>query len=195
MCVDACTSRRPDWDRLFETARAQEGLFATKQAAAAGYSPQLLAKYLKNGKVVRVRRGVYRIVHYPAGDHEDLVALWLWSGREGVFSYETALALHDLSDVLPAGAHLTLPASWRRRRLRVPRRVKPHYADLGASERVWIGAIPVTSVLRTLRDCAAASISLETLRQAIADARTRGLVRPADLVKLERTIGDAEARA
>ena len=32
----------------------------------------------------------------------------------GVFSHDTALALHELSDALPARAHLTLPASWRR---------------------------------------------------------------------------------
>ncbi len=44
-----------------------------------------------------MRRGVYRLVHFPVGDHEDLTAVWLWSEREGVFSHETALALHDLS--------------------------------------------------------------------------------------------------
>lgn len=59
--------------------------------------------------MLRVRRGVYRLVHFPAGDHEDLTAVWLWSQHEGVFSHETALALHDLSDVLPSRAHLTLP--------------------------------------------------------------------------------------
>ena len=47
-----------------------------RQAAVAGYSPQLLRKYLGNGRVARVRRGVYRIVHFPASDHEDLVMLW-----------------------------------------------------------------------------------------------------------------------
>jgi len=49
-----------------------------------------------------VRRGVYRLEHFPAGEHEDLVALWLWTDRAGVFSHETALALHGLSDTLPS---------------------------------------------------------------------------------------------
>lgn len=93
---------RPDWNRLYETAAAQEGTFSTKQAAEAGYSPQLLAHHLKSGRVARVRRGVYRLVHYPAGEHEDLVAIWLWSERAGVFSHETALRLFELSDVLPS---------------------------------------------------------------------------------------------
>lgn len=86
------------WNQLYACASAQEGLFSTRQAAEAGYSPQLLAKYLANGRVVRIRRGVYRLVHFPAGDHEDLVTVWLWSDRAGVFSHETALALHQLSE-------------------------------------------------------------------------------------------------
>jgi len=100
----------PSWDRLFEFAVGQEGQFTTKQAAEAGYSPQLLLKYLKNGRVARVRRGVYRIVHFPAGDHEDLATIWLWSEKAGVFSHETALMLHNLSDALPRKVYLTLPA-------------------------------------------------------------------------------------
>ena len=94
-------SNRPDWDSLFSTASGQDGHFTTAQAAEAGYSPQLLAKHLKAGRIRRVRRGVYRVVHYPAAEHEDLVVLWLWSDRTGVFSHETALFLHDLSDALP----------------------------------------------------------------------------------------------
>ena len=91
----------------------QEGHFTTKQAALAGYSPQLLLKYLRNGRITRVRRGVYRMVHFPAGEHEDLATLWLWSEQMGVFSHETALMRHDLSDALPRKVHLTVPATGR----------------------------------------------------------------------------------
>ncbi len=48
----------PNWDRLFETASVQEGYFTTAQADEVGYSPQLLAKYLRNGRVIRARRGI-----------------------------------------------------------------------------------------------------------------------------------------
>jgi len=46
-------SSSPAWDRLFETAAAQEGLFTTQQAADAGYSPQLLIHHLRSGRVLR----------------------------------------------------------------------------------------------------------------------------------------------
>lgn len=54
--------------------------------------------YVHIGRVVRVRRGIYRLVHFPAGEHEELVAAWLWSEPAGVVSHQTALALHGLSD-------------------------------------------------------------------------------------------------
>lgn len=185
----------PSWDRLFERAVAQEGHFTTRQAEEAGYSPQLLAKYLRGGKIARVRRGVYRIVHYPAGEHEDLVAVWLWAAREGVFSHATALALHGLSDVLPSRVHLTLPASWRGRRLRAPEGVVVHHADVPVEERDHFGPVPATSVSRTLADCARAALSPELLRHAAGQALRRGLVDERDLRPVERALAVFEGAA
>jgi predicted transcriptional regulator of viral defense system len=178
----------PSWDELYEVAAAQDGLFTTQQAAEAGYSPQLLAHHLGAGRVLRVRRGVYRLVHFPAGDHEDLAAVWLWSEREGVFSHQTALALQDLSDVLPSQAHLTLPDAWRKRRLRVPVGVTVHYGDVGKSERTWFGAVPVTGPARTLNDCAVAHLSPELLRDAALGALQRGLVTRDELGAVETAL-------
>jgi predicted transcriptional regulator of viral defense system len=182
----ALTAPGPNWDRLFETASAQEGYFTTSQADEVGYSPQLLAKYLQNGRVVRGRRGIYRLVHFPPGEHEDLVTVWLWSERQGVFSHETALALHGLSDALPARIHLTLPAEWTKRRFRVPAGVVLHHADLARAERAWVGSVPVTSPRRTLLDARRASLSPEVIEQATRQALARGLIGKKDVAALKR---------
>lgn len=174
----------PSWDRLYEFASAQDGYFTLRQAGEAGYSPQLLADYLKDGKVTRPLRGVYRLVHFPAGENEDLAMLWLWSEQEGVFSHQTALSLHGLSDVLPAHVDVTLPPTWKRRK--APSVLFRHYGYVPEEERTWHGAVPVTSVRRTLRDCAMAALSPELLRQAAMQALERGLV-------LRSQIGDVEA--
>src|SRR3954468_5580521 len=108
---------RPSWDKLYELAAAQGGYFARSQANAAGYSDPLLHYYVTRRRLERTARGLFRLVHFPPSDDEDLVAAWLWSGRQGVFSHETALRLHLLSDVLPSEKHLTVPLAWRRRRL------------------------------------------------------------------------------
>jgi predicted transcriptional regulator of viral defense system len=181
LCVSPRPSKHPDRDRLYEIAAGQEGLFTTQQAAEAGYSPQLLLHHLSSGTAVRVRRGIYRLVHFPAGEHEELVSAWLWSERSGVFSHQTALALHRLSDALPARLHLTLPAAWQRRRFRVPEGLVLHHADIPTQDRTWFGPVPITSVKRTLNDCARDGLSPELLRQAAKEALHRGLVVRADL--------------
>lgn len=179
---------KPDWNRLFETAAGQEGLFTTQQAAEAGYSPQLLVHYVQTGRAVRIHRGIYRLVHFPAGEHEELVTAWLWSERAGVISHQTALALHGLSDAMPAHLHVTLPSAWQRRRFRVPSGVVLHHADVPSEDRAWFGAVPTTNPRRTLRDCAREGISPELLRQAAQQALRRGLVTKSELGDVKRVL-------
>jgi predicted transcriptional regulator of viral defense system len=44
---------------------------------------------------------------------------WLWSKNregvsQGVYRHETALSLHDLTDLMPSKLHMTVPKSFRR---------------------------------------------------------------------------------
>jgi predicted transcriptional regulator of viral defense system len=178
----------PTWQALYDIAAAQEGLFTTKQAAVAGYSAPLLVHHQKIGRIARIRRGIYRLVHFPSGEQEELVAAWLWTDSQGLLSHQTALALHGLSDVLPAQIHLTLPLSWRRRRLRLPRGLVLHHADVSPGERTWVGAVPVTSARRTLNDCAIAGLSPDLLRQGAKQALTRGLVTKAEIREVQKAL-------
>lgn len=178
----------PAWQALYDVAASQEGLFTTRQAAAAGYSDPLLAHHQKVGRITRIRRGIYRLVHFPAGEHEDLVAAWLWAESAAVLSHQTALSLHGLSDSLPAQIHLTLPSAWQQRRLRVPKGLALHYADVPSKERTWVGAVPVTSTRRTLDDCANSALTPDLLRQAATQALTRGLVTKPELKEVEKAL-------
>src|SRR5688572_12165386 len=179
---------QPNWDRLFETAAGQSGYVTTKQAAEAGYSTHLLRKHIHAGRVARPQRGIYRLVHFPVGEHEELVTAWLWSQQAGVISHQTALALHGLSDVLPAQVHLTLPAAWRKRRFRVPPDVVLHHADVAPEDRAWFSAVPITHPRRTLNDCAREGLSPEMLRQAAQQALRRGLVTKPELDDVEAAL-------
>jgi predicted transcriptional regulator of viral defense system len=161
-------------DPLYVLAASQEGLFTTAQAEAAGYSRQLLRHHVLGGTFLRVRRSIYRFVQFPAGDHEDLVVVWLWSAQQGVVSHQSALCLHELSDALPARLHLTIPATARSRR-RAPRDVQVHHADIPRGDRTWFGPVPVTTVTRTLEDCAHDGLTPDLLRQATHQALRRGL--------------------
>jgi predicted transcriptional regulator of viral defense system len=177
VCMESVVANpAPNWDALFEFAVGQEGYFTTEQAAKAGYSPQLLIKYLRNGRITREMRGVYRIVHYPAGEREDLVIYWLWAEQRGVFSLETALMHHNLSDALPGKTFMTLPSSWAKRRLRVPPRLMLSFADLARSDWAYLGAVPITTPARTIVDCIDSHVSPEFVLDAIRQAKQRGLI-------------------
>jgi predicted transcriptional regulator of viral defense system len=168
----------PDWGHLYRIAESQSGYFSRVDAAGCGFSSPLLHHHVSAGAIQRARRGVYRLTRFPTSDIEDLVVLWLWSKKVGTFSHETALALHELSDALPSRAHITLPEAWRSRRLTVPTRVIVHYSGLASSDRAWFQAIPITRVERTIRDLVVDNGETNLIRQAISQARRRGLVPP-----------------
>ncbi len=177
---------KPVWDQLYEVAASQDGYFTTAQAAACGYSPQLLVHYVRTGKVTRPQRGIYRLVHFPAGEHEELTLAWLWSERQGVISHQTALSVLELSDVMPPKVHLTVPLSWATRRLRVPKSIELHHGDVPKQDRAWFGAVPITKARRSLVDSARDGLSPEFVQQATEQAVRRGLVTRHELRGLQR---------
>ena len=175
----------PKWDQLYRVAAPQGGFFSLAQAREIGYSAPLIEYHHKVGHLERAGRGIFRLSQFPTGEHEDLIVTWLWSERRGVFSHETALALHDLSDALPSKQHLTLPTAWKRRRLRVPPGVVLQHADLPEQDVAWMGPVPLTSPLRTVVDCAVGDVEPTLIRQAKTQAMRRGLFTKAD-ISIER---------
>lgn len=171
----AAAGTNPDWNRLYELASGQAGYFTAKDAGDAGFSLPLLQHHLDAGRLERSQRGVFRLVNFPPTDEEGLVPTWLWSRREGTFSHETALALHQLSDALPAKLHLTVPMAWKKRRVQIPRNVVLHFADLADDEREWKGPIQVTKPLRTVADCSLDAVATDLVEQAVRQGVRRGL--------------------
>jgi predicted transcriptional regulator of viral defense system len=63
---------------LYDIAASRAGLFTTRQAASAGYPPPLLAHHQKAGRIARVRRGVYRLIHFPPRRRTSVTTAELW---------------------------------------------------------------------------------------------------------------------
>ncbi len=194
MLLSSPAPNKPDLDQLFGVAVGQAGYFTAAQAREAGFSLQLLQHHLTHGSLERAGRGIFRFVRFPATEEGDLVVPWLWSERRGVVSHESALHAHDLADALPARVHLTLPAADALRRLRIPANVAVAYADIPAGDLVQHGPVPVTSALRTLRDCIAAQVAPEWLQQAVERGLLRGLFTRGDLRGLHLPPGVALPR-
>lgn len=174
-------------DLLYILAAAHGGYFSVREAEKLGLSTRDLSYHRQAGRIAAAFRGVYRLTHFPPGEHEELVVVWLATDQEAVFSHETALALHGLSDVLPNRIHVSLAPSWRRRLL--PDGVERHYIKATITQRGWVGDVPVTTPSRTLHDCNAAHVSPELVLQAIKQARSRGLIDVEEANELAKRYG------
>jgi predicted transcriptional regulator of viral defense system len=163
--------RTPDHDALYHLAEQQAGYFTARQAARAGFSWERLTDYSKNGRFQRVAHGIYRLTRFPASRFEDLFVAWLKCGPKSAISHESALALYDLSDVLPGEVHVTVPRTASRRR----RGIRLHTNRLRSAEVVKREGLPVTSVPRTIADVARAGLSEDHVARAIQEALARGL--------------------
>ena len=166
------------YNRLYQIAEAQAGYFTTAQAVATGIDRKRLARYAVAGRLERVRRGVYRLAPFPRSAHEDLFVAWLEMGPESMISHDSALALYELSDALPAAIHVTVPPTASRRHpgLRL------HKNRVSAQEITHYDALPVTTVARTIADVALAGLADELVEQAVQEAIRNGMVTPALLL-------------
>jgi len=178
-------------DALFEVAEEQQGYFTSKQATAAGYQLGSQAHHVKSGNWVRVERGIYRLARFPQSSEEQLVIYALWSRNlagkiEGVYSHQTALSIHELSDVNPSKLHLTVPAKFRRK-AKVPKILVLHRASLDEKDVMQRHGFAVTRPLRAIADLAAAeSVSLDIIEQALREGRQRGLITQREISELRQ---------
>ena len=146
-------SPRIDKERsLFELVDRQAGYFTAAQAKNIGYSYRAQSHHKKQGNWLDEGWGIFRLHDYPHSDEEEFVRLSLWSrdrqGRpQAVVSYDSALQLYELTDLLPAKIHLSVPTSFRKD---PPEGVVIHKTSLEDSEVRQRGGYRVTSPLRTL---------------------------------------------
>lgn len=179
----------PDQDALYRIAEPQGGYFTSAEAAKSGFSRKLLWHYQKTRKFLRVAHGIYRLGRFPSSRFEDLFVAWLKCGPKSAISHESALALYDLSDVLPGEVHVTVPRTASRRR----KGIRMHTNRLRPADIVKREGLPVTSVPRTIADVARAGLSEDHVAHAIGEALQRGLTtREALLSDAKRRGGRAE---
>lgn len=173
---------------VHEIALDQHGYFTMEQARAAGVEPHSVLMMRRRGTIERAAHGLYFNPLVPPSGLGPYMGASLWPRPvRGVLSHQTALELLGLSDANPNRIHVTVP-----RRLRVRREVPPqyvlHHADMEPRDITLVEGIPVTTGLRTIRDCHEAPLGPALLRQAIEDGRRTGRLRHSDATMLETEI-------
>ncbi len=165
--------------RLLAIASEQGGYFTASQALSVGYTYRQQHFHRERGNWLPVDRGLFRLRDYPSNPHEDLIRWAFWSrDRKGkiqaVVSHESALAFHDLGDVMPAKLQLTVPGGFRKR---APGACVLHSGNLEEQDTEGHAGFCVTTPFRTVLDAAESDLSPEHLIKALRDALSRGLIR------------------
>lgn len=171
--------------RLLQLAESQQGYFTSRQAEECGFSRANFQRKLRSGKWCKEEvRGVYRLANYPSASRSELAMWTLWSaGRQGnpqgVWSHETALDIHGLSDVAPAKLHMSVPKGFRRS-IEIPNNLCLHFVDEIPQSDIEIRqGYRVTTPLRTLADVIQeGTTQYEQIESAILDlAIQRSLIK------------------
>jgi len=172
---------QPDHADLYEIAEGQQGLFTARQATRLGFKPGSQHHHVKVGNWVREHRGIYRLARFPLSDDLQLVLWHLWSQNRageplGVYSHQTALSIHELSDVMPARLHLTVPVGFRRNSP-IPQVLVLHRATLAGSDLQTLRGFRVTRPFPTLVTLAReGTLAQDLLEQALNKGLQRGLI-------------------
>ncbi|WP_019552583.1 type IV toxin-antitoxin system AbiEi family antitoxin domain-containing protein [Propionispira raffinosivorans] len=93
--------------KLEELGSHQGGIITTKDAARLGISRAMLSNLYLHGQLERIARGQYIL---PNGMEDELLSIALRSSKI-IFSHETALYLHGLSDRTPFVHSVTAPSN------------------------------------------------------------------------------------
>jgi predicted transcriptional regulator of viral defense system len=181
--------------RLYEIAEDQQGFFTTKQAKAAGFAENTHPYHVHAGNWIREHRGIYRLSSFPRGERPDLMLWSLWSrnrkeAAQGAYSHQTALSIHDLSDIMPAKLHMTVPKNFRRNS-EIPSVVVLHFADLPQGDIGAVHGVRVTKPMRTILDLLeGGEMPPATLRLALREGLRRGLIRRSEIAEARKHFAD-----
>jgi predicted transcriptional regulator of viral defense system len=167
--------------RLHEMAQSQQGFFTTKQAIRAGFSEKTHSYHVNARNWIREHRGIYRLADFPTPERPDLMLWYLWSQHrqenpEGTYSHDTALSLHELSDIMPSKLHMTVPKEFRRNS-RISEILVLHRANLDPSIVQEVHGVRVTRALRTIMDLLRSGhVDRSQIKLAVDEAIRLGLI-------------------
>ena len=174
--------------KLLQIAEKQQGYFTSRQAVECGFFRANFHRKLRAVKWHKeTLRGIYRLANYPTTSRPEL-ALWtLWSADkkgtpQGIWSHETALDIHGLTEISPSMLHMSVPRSFRKSTA-IPSNLCLRFVDeIPLSDIEPRKGYCVTTPLRTLADIIREGttqleqIELAILDHAIQNSLIKGLV-------------------
>lgn len=174
---DECTFEHRDgvevfsrWlgEQVWALATRQHGVVERGQLLALGASRRLIERWLREGRLRPIHRGVYLVGHGAPTLRGWCMAAVLACGEGAAASHRCGAWIHELIAWVPSRPAVSVPA---RRHARPPG-IAVH--RIQRIDPVIVEGIPVTPVARTIIDMAAIS-RRRTLEKVIEEAHIRGV--------------------
>ena len=183
---------------LAAIANKNGGIIETKTAAQHGISKAMLYKLCKAQKIHRIVKGQYVL---PEDMQDELLSISRRSGKI-IFSHETALFFHDLTDREPLAYSITVKTGYNPTRLKdegvqvFTIKAELHEVGLTTAQTPFGHDVPVYDMERTICDVlrSRSHIEMQTFQDALKayarrkDKDLRTLVRYAKLFRVEKIL-------
>jgi predicted transcriptional regulator of viral defense system len=175
-------------ERLLDLARGRE-LLPLSAIRDAGLSRSVVTRLVRDGRLERVGRGLYRRPDAPVGEQHDLVTVFTRVDK-AVVVLLSALRFHELGTQQPHAVWIQLPARARVPKmewppLRVVRtRVEALFTEGVDCHMIGGVEVPITNPARTVVDCfkyrnqVGLDVCIEALKELIR--RDRNVMDPLD---------------
>ena len=186
------------FQQLDQMVEKQDGILRTAQVVEAGISKPVFYEYVKDRKMERAAHGIY------VSKDSWIDAMYLIHLRFGqaVFSHETALFFHDLTDREPSPYAVTVRRGYSTTRLKAEGisvyTIKPEFYDIGLTtgQTPFGHTVPIYDMERTICDLlrSRSSIEMQTFQGALKayarrkDKNLRTLMRYAGMFRVEKIL-------
>lgn len=120
-----------------EILKRNNGIVTTTQVSEAGIPRRCLSAMVESGAIHRVERGIYSLPEV----WEDELFIIQYRFSKGIFSHETALYLHGMTDCTPIHYTMTFPFTYNKGNIKKQGIV----AKLATQESYELGIITISS--------------------------------------------------
>jgi predicted transcriptional regulator of viral defense system len=145
--------------------KENNGIVESKQLREAGIDNKILQRLEQAGEIERVGWGLYIDSNHLVDDY----LVTQYQCKKGIYSHETALFLHDLSDRTPFQLMLTIPSGFNTRLLKDKNKykffyIKKEHHGIGkmTAKSPYGNEIVVYNKERTICDCLRNKEKLDT---------------------------------
>ena len=169
--------------------KSHGGVVRFSSVLKAGFHSDSLSSLVKEGKVEKIARGLYRLSDYEFSSYPDLITVSLQAPK-GVICLLSALAFHEATHEIPRRVDIAIPRSSRSYKITYPPVKFYRFAQkawkAGIEEHVKDGCkIKVYSLAKTIADCFKFrnKIGVNVAREALKIAITEKGVKPIEIMK------------